>query len=283
MERPNYKELGITRVDHKGGTLPDGTVTTWYDYVPDSVLANPKTEVPLVIVLHGMGDDPIYQADSNGWTAKAAKEGFIVISPDYPGATSEGENVVLNILEYAKKTYPIDENRVYMAGFSMGGASTAMIGLKNTDKFAAIAPMGSAGYNDETVTAIVNSIKDKIDLPFMIIIGANDNLNVGADENGNKSITGRAKGGIEILMEINELEHGNPDYAKYPYWGYPAHDAEILTSKNLKYDVSYMYKDGYDKSIAKLVLFETASHAHSDYYATLAWDFFSQFSRSPAQ
>ncbi len=280
MERPNYRDLGITRVDHKKESLPDGTVTTWYDYIPEGVKNKTETRAPLVIVLHGMGDDPIYQADSNGWTAKAAEKGFIVISPDYPGATAEGEKVVLGVLDYATKTYRIDESRVYLAGFSMGGATTAMIGLRNTDKFAAIAPMGATGYSDDALAAAVNAIKDRVDMPFVMIIGTQDSPSVTTDEKGNKSITGGGpfKGGLNLLMEINEINSSNPDYASYPYWGYPTFKPEVLTSRDLKYRVSYMHKEGSDRAIAKLVLFENAGHAHSDFYATLAWDFFSMFS-----
>jgi len=284
QDRPNYKELGITRVDHKNEKLPDGTVALWYDYVPDCVPANPKTKVPLVIDLHGMGGDPIYQSDSNGWTEKAAKEGFITISPDYPGPTAEGEKVVLGILDYAKKTYPIDESRVYLTGFSMGGMSTAMIGLKNADKFAAIAVMGAGGADDESIRAAVKYVKDKIDLPFAVIKGSNDGFS--RDKDGNISPTDRerALGGLERMMEINELKYGNPDFAACPYWGYPTKNAEIQTSSGLKYDISYMYKDGQQKPpIAKLVILETAGHAHSQYFAALAWDFFSMFSRTSAR
>ena len=285
MECPIYKELGITRVDHKNEKLPDGTITTWYDFVPDRIMSNPKLKVPLVITLHGMGDDPIYQADSNGWTAKAAEKGFIVISPAYPGPTPEGEKVVLAILDYAEKTYPIDETRVYLAGYSMGGAATAIIGLKNMDKFAAIAPMGATGYHDDTFSVYVNSIKDRTEIPFMMIIGTEDRPNVTTDERGNKSISGGGplKDGLKLLMEINDINNSNPDYALYPYWGYPTYNPEVLFSRNLKYCAGYMSREGSDKPIAKLVLFENAGHAHSDYYATLAWDFFSIFSRSLAQ
>ena len=282
QDRPNYNELGITRIDHEGEKLPNGTIALWYDYVPNSVLADPKTKVPLVINLHGMGGDPVYQSDSNGWTEKAAKEGFITISPDYPGPTDEGENVVLNILEYAKETYPIDESRVYLTGFSMGGASTAMIGLNNAEKFAAIAVMGAIGYDDESVRAAVNSVKDEIDLPFAVIKGSNDGFST--NENGNIIPTDLERfGGLERMMEINELEYGNPDFAAWPYWGYATYDAEIQTSLGLNYDVSYMYKERYGAPIAKLAILESASHAHSEYFATLAWDFFSMFSRPLAR
>jgi poly(3-hydroxybutyrate) depolymerase len=275
QDRPNYKELGITRIDHKNEKLPDGTVTIWYDYVPNRVLSNSKTKVPLVIDLHGAGGDPIYQSDSNGWTEKAAKVGFITISTDYPGPTAEGEKIVLGILDYAKKAYSIDETRVYLTGFSMGGAATGMIGLKNADKFAAISVMGASGSDDESIRAAVKAAKDKIDLPFEVIKGSNDGFTdkVPSDKE-------RFLGGLERMMEINELKYGNPDFAAYPYWGYATSNAEIQTSLGLKYDVSYMYKDGQNKTpIAELVILETAGHAHSQYFATLAWDFFKKFTR----
>jgi poly(3-hydroxybutyrate) depolymerase len=44
-------------------------------------------------ILHGGSDDPIYQSDSNGWTARAAENGFIVTSPAYPGPTGYSDDV----------------------------------------------------------------------------------------------------------------------------------------------------------------------------------------------
>jgi len=284
MSRPDYKELGIKRIDHRNEKLPDGTTTIWYDFVPDGVLADPKTRVPLVIVLHGGGDDPIYQAESNGWVAKAVEKGFVVISPHYPSpleinGADKAENIVLNILEYALKTYPIDERRVYLTGFSMGGMTTGLIGLRNANKFAAITTMGSSGYADEKTRDMVDSQKDKIQLPFAMIAGTND-VSFGIDQNGNVGLGGEMFWGEEALrqlLKINGMETPGPDYAKFPYWGYPTEDSEIIVDKNLRYRVSYVKNRG--DHIAKFVLFENAYHSHCDYFATIAWDFMSRFMR----
>ncbi|MCK4352114.1 prolyl oligopeptidase family serine peptidase [candidate division WOR-3 bacterium] len=50
----------------------------------------------------------------------------------------------LEVLEEAKKRFPIDENRIYLTGHSMGGHGVWHIGISYPDLFAAIAP--SAGW-----------------------------------------------------------------------------------------------------------------------------------------
>ncbi len=57
--------------------------------------------------------------------------------------TAENNTIVMQILDYALKTYPVDESRIYLTGFSMGGVMSGFVGLQNTDKIAAIAIMGS--------------------------------------------------------------------------------------------------------------------------------------------
>jgi predicted peptidase len=43
---------------------------------------------------------------------------------------------VLKSLEYVKRNYPVDTNRVVLLGYSMGGYGTWNIGLRYTDRFA---------------------------------------------------------------------------------------------------------------------------------------------------
>ena len=44
------------------------------------------------------------------------------------------------------QNYPVDENRITLRGFSMGGAGTWHLGLQHPDHWAAIEP--GAGFND---------------------------------------------------------------------------------------------------------------------------------------
>jgi pimeloyl-ACP methyl ester carboxylesterase len=186
--------------------------------------------------------------------------------------------MILKLVDHAKTVYPIDAGRVYLTGYSMGGMSSSMVGLKNPSVFAAIGVMGANGPVlpgagvDPTVAAAVAAEKDSIDLPFVVLRGALEAAPVG----GSPAITGFADAAAPLL-DINELPHGTSDYKAYPYWGLPTTNATVLTSKGLHFDVSYMYKG--DKALGKFVIFEEGAHTHEDFYATLAWDFFSQFSR----
>jgi len=52
----------------------------------------------------------------------------------------------LKILDEISHEFPVDANRIYLTGFSMGGAGTWSMGLAHPKKFAALAPI--CGYVD---------------------------------------------------------------------------------------------------------------------------------------
>lgn len=119
--------------------------------------------VPLVIHLHGGGgigqisQDMAAQLDARGWIGIAPdgrewglfggactwrRSAAYVNSPDPD--VGPGEQDILDAIDWARAHHPIDDERVYLTGFSMGGRGTYVIGLKHPDLFAAIAPMGPA-------------------------------------------------------------------------------------------------------------------------------------------
>jgi hypothetical protein len=57
-----------------------------------------------------------------------------------------GETDAFECVEAARKNYPMDENRITLRGFSMGGSGTWHLGLQHPDHWAAIEP--GAGFND---------------------------------------------------------------------------------------------------------------------------------------
>ncbi len=96
----------------------------------------------------------------------------MVISPQCPLSTewyyTNEDNVrSINImLDDAIKRYPIDTNRIYLTGLSMGGIGTWYFAIKNPERYAAIAPIAFRGDGWSPCTAQ--------DIPVWGFHGAND-------------------------------------------------------------------------------------------------------------
>ncbi len=72
----------------------------------------------------------------------------------------------LEAIKKARSLYPIDPDRIVLCGVSMGGYGTWNVGLRHSDRFAAIAPLagglsrlGTVGMQDEKSTAIIENGK----------------------------------------------------------------------------------------------------------------------------
>jgi predicted esterase len=146
--------------------LPAGPqVLTFFSTVDDTEqpygLYLPKNfdetkKYPLVIMLHGAGSNHrlslrrvFGKSNANGETDVEATRYFpawkdvdyIVASPYARGTMGYqgiAEHDVYSVLEDVKKRFPIDEDRTYLTGLSMGGGGSLWIGLTRPDIWAAI-------------------------------------------------------------------------------------------------------------------------------------------------
>ncbi len=115
-------------------------------YVPDGM----KENRPLVIAAHGMGDNIDNIIASAQWELVADTANFVVVYHQGDGSQWDINgmtdiNFMLDIIKKMSEDYKIDESRVYMTGFSMGGMLTYHIINNVADKFAAFGPI--SGYN----------------------------------------------------------------------------------------------------------------------------------------
>ncbi len=126
-------------------------------YLPKNFSASKK--YPLVIMLHGAGSNHRLAlrrvfgksniADENDVEASRyfpewQDVDFIVATPYARGTMgyqSVAEKDVYDMLTDVKKRFPIDEDRVYLTGLSMGGGGTLWIGLSRPDIWAGLAPV----------------------------------------------------------------------------------------------------------------------------------------------
>jgi hypothetical protein len=109
-----------------------------------------KKKGGLLVAMHGGGEG---QGDAGGafgvWSG-ATSQGMSVIAPEVMKKVSSAwneepeERMVLELIEAAKRTWDIDTNHVYLAGHSMGGDGSWMIGGRNADLFAGCAPLAGS-------------------------------------------------------------------------------------------------------------------------------------------
>jgi pimeloyl-ACP methyl ester carboxylesterase len=129
-------------------------------YIPKNFDAS--TKYPLVVMLHGaysnhrldlrrvfgQGNRPRESdAVASRYFPALREVNFIVVAPYSRGTMGYqgiAEKDVYDAISDVKRRFPIDEDRVYLTGLSMGGGGTLWLGLTRPDVWAAIAPVCAA-------------------------------------------------------------------------------------------------------------------------------------------
>ena len=119
---------------------------TLHLWVASSAVLDGSVRVPLVVWLHGAGDSGANNINSTALRGAAdALDGILAV----PTATSTCDwsasdacaALVHGAVHKVKKEYPIDDDRVYITGFSMGGRGSYTDGLTWPDMFAGVCPV----------------------------------------------------------------------------------------------------------------------------------------------
>ncbi len=122
---------------------------------------------PTIIFLHG-GDGSNTKHHPSKYAAKAGFSfPFIVIAPSCAGGCSWSSIDLEGILKQASEEVKIDPNRVYLTGYSMGGAGAWANLKKISHLLAAASPLAPAGGNTRDLC------KAK-DLPIRVYHGTAD-------------------------------------------------------------------------------------------------------------
>ena len=149
-----------------------GTKDRIIAYIPTAVKNRADGTVPLVLNLHWTGGTPEEQVSENGWLEVAESEGFIMIAPFYGSYDSvyRHTDYFADIVRDAFARYPvIDRSRVYVTGFSNGGAAAVALTDQYPELFSAIAPEGwMVGMRDWSKKG------KEYDMPFQIIQGSEE-------------------------------------------------------------------------------------------------------------
>jgi len=181
---PNDPQWQAKSDQHRKYHFAAANVDTPYRlYVPTSW--DGKSQLPLVVMLHGAGSDENWYVDANdkqlihlaeqhgyilvsplGYTRmgaygtplrlpavfgnpETAAKQRAAVSPEQERTLELSEKDVINVIEIVLNEYPVDRSSMFLMGHSMGSGGTWYLGAKYAQYWAAIAPM-SGPFVDET-------------------------------------------------------------------------------------------------------------------------------------
>lgn len=274
-----WLQKGCAKIVYNNGD-PD---TNWAVLVPLSAYCGNAGRVyPVVFCLHGNANS-ILVAESYGYAEVGAREEFITVIPYSNNHETILEDVP-RMMDTLKAAYPVDESRVYAAGFSAGGKAALDLALEYPALFAGIAPGGAdiSGYGtvsskDERWPQLMET-----GMPVVNLFGIMDYLEyypMPADAEKaavfTRWLTADGTGAVLTAADIERALASEDALAR---------ELGAITPirKDLHLDTVYYtgtYVNGRDEPILRFVAIEGMPHWPSGDLAQVAWDFLKHWSR----
>ena len=150
-----------------------GKARAYYLFVPNKLTKD--SPAPLLLLLHGSGRNGFSLVEK--WKDLAKKEGIILVGPDAINqrgwsVPADGPDFLHELLSELNGKYPIDVRRMYVFGHSAGAGFALLMGLFESEYFAAVAIHAGGLRSDDDV--IVERATRKI--PIHIAVGTVDRL-----------------------------------------------------------------------------------------------------------
>ena len=148
-------------------------------FLPKDHTAQPEKRWPLILFLHGAGErgSDVWRVAVHG-PPKIVRDKpdfpFIVVSPQCPAGRRWADDEVLALLDDVLERYPVDRQRVYLTGLSMGGYGTWSLGMSHPARFAAIVPICGGGDPLKALLPDPQNVQALRSLPVWAFHGAKD-------------------------------------------------------------------------------------------------------------
>lgn len=190
IEIPDFDTLKVNYYSYYNQSLNGEGQYTWFEYIPESTLAMKNGTVPLIVTLHGNGNDARLQGETTGWVELAAQENLMVVAPEWQdivldsGTHEPGPNFfhcdglegdkLIEWIEMLKVKYPqIDESRIYVTGLSAGGSASILYGAKYNKVFAGVGAVSAPGVDKAELAEVVSQYQGD-NVPMIYVCGDHD-------------------------------------------------------------------------------------------------------------
>ena len=263
----------------------------WLLLVPP--ILNESVPVPLLVDMHGNGDDMYQQRWTSDFANISMEQGFVVAYPQgHNNAWNQGPSLIpcsdelrcseeddvgfiLQMLDTIVQNHSIDQSRVYVTGWSNGCGMTQRLAVQASEVFAASGCMAMYLFADVP--------SDYKPIPFIEVHGILDEIVLYATTAPAAPVFGPEKGAIQNLETWADLN------------GCQGSIPEVIVSED-DYDIRG-YTDCENETQVMLVSLFFAAHnpyEHDDPVAdpgrgwanptgvpssTIVWEFVSQFSK----
>ncbi len=266
---PDNRGIYKDTAEHKVG---------YFAYYNNDLFA--KGPAPLVLGLHGGGDSSMFLTFVSGWYEVAHRYGFLFVSLENHQNVTATE--VVEVIEALKKSYPIDEHRIYGTGFSMGSGKTWDLFQEYPQIFAGLAP-ASALFpvkDNPFGRPIGDWLNRTVPVPLFYSGGENSHL---------PELPCQAESALERVQyaaEVNRLKKKfNLSYAEKeswddPVWGEAGDRVEKLYDASRDSYLTIRYFDSED-GVCRTAFASISGQGHEFRHHTCenAWKFISQFTR----
>jgi predicted esterase len=145
LESITFAEVETGRFLVRSTVCIDGVERPWVLYVPEGY--TPEQRTPLLVVLHGgvsrqdLIENPLGYAEESAFSRLGKSEGWLMLFPfGQAEATWWDETGIANIrnlIRIVKRQYNVDDDRVWMCGFSDGASAAFEFAMIHPNDFGA--------------------------------------------------------------------------------------------------------------------------------------------------
>ncbi len=237
--------------------------------------------VPMLVGFHGGGDSVMFLTFVSGWYEVANRYGFLYVAIENHQNVTATE--AAEVIAHLKEKYPVDENRVYATGFSMGSGKTWDMFQEYPELFAAVAP--ASALFPVTNNFLGQSHGDRMNMDVPVPMFYTGGVESPVPELPCQSPTTIER--LQYLAKVNRLkvsfdiDFEQKEQWANPIWGVSGDRKEVFHDDERDSDLTVWYFDSTD-GVCRTALGSVSGQGHELRHHTCeqAWKFMSQFTRS---